>query len=234
MTVFEHNIRARIFNTAQHPLKHSISDFSYAHDALPGVSTLNGALNWIFTVLYPRSQDSVANVAALPTVGNTIGDYRVVVDDGDGKAAGYQWQQREGDAAAKWYKISDMDWGVPAILSEFLLKTQDVYVYRYGYDDLDYLGVPITGTMAGQRIYGGASASTNLTLSANSGDGVGADTGYVQVTDHLRPTVNGTLDAGTSSLKFSTGYVCTSVNAGTKTLAAGSVTHITGANYFEN
>jgi hypothetical protein len=234
MTIFEHNIRARIFNTAQHPLKHSISDFAYAHDALPGVSTLNGALNWIFTVLYPRSQDSVATPGDLPAVGNTIGDYRVVLDDGDAKAAGYQWQQREGDATAKWYKISDMDWGVPTILSEFLLKTQDVYVYRYGYDDLDYLGAPITGTLAGQRIYGGASASTNLTLSANSGDGVGADTGYVQTTDHMRPTVNGTLDVGTTALKFRTGYFGTSVLAGTLTLAAGSVTDSSGSISFDN
>lgn len=223
MTVFEHNARARIFNNSQHPLKHSLSDFVYTHPSLPGVTDLTSAMNWIFEVLYPRAQANVANPAALPLVGNTIGDYRVVDDDGDGKAAGYQWQQREGDVAPSWYKINDMDWGVPGILSEFLLKTQDLYVYRYGYDDIDATGAFIAGTFAGQRVYGGSTANTNLTLSANSGDGVGANTGFVQVTDHFRPTAANALDIGTNALKFRTGYFGTSALIGTMTLGSGSL-----------
>ena len=234
MSIFEHNHRARIYNPAQHPLKHTLSDFAYTHDAIPGVTDLDAALNHMFAVIYPKSQDSVATPAALPLVGNTIGHYRTVVDDGDGNAAGYQWQQREGDASAKWYKIYDFDWGSNDIISGFLEKTQDFYVYRWGYDDTDYAGVVIAGTFAGQRIYGGASASTNLTLSANAGDGVGANTGYVQVTDHFRPTANNTLDAGTTGLKFRTGYFGTSLLAGTATLAAGSLTDSSGAISFDN
>lgn len=229
MSVFEHNHRARIYNRGQHPLRHTLEDFDYTHSALPGVSTLSSAMDWIFTVLYPRAQAAVATPAALPASGNTIGDYRVVTDDGDGKAAGYQWQQREGDAAAGWYKISDMDWGVPNILAEFLLKTQDTYVYRYGYDDITSTGAVVTGTLAGQRIFGGASASTNLTLSANSGDGTGAQTGYVQTTDHFRPTTTNVFDLGTSSLKFRTGYFGTSVLTGTMTLSGGTIADTSGA-----
>jgi hypothetical protein len=234
MTSFEHNARARIFNPAQHPYKHPLSDFLYTHEALPGVSTLEDALNYIFSVLYPRTQASVANVAALPAVGNTVGDFRVVDDDGDGHAAGYQWQQREGDVAAKWYKIYDYDWGTDDILSGFYQKTLDYYVYRKGYDDLDSDGVALTGTSAGQHIYGGASANTHLTLHANAGDGTGAQTGYVQTEDHVRPTANNTLDLGTAANKFRTGYFGTSALAGTLTAASGSITDSSGAISFDN
>lgn len=235
MSVFEHNHRARIYHPGQHPYKHPLSDFLYSNPSMPAdITTLQAAMDYIFAVLYPKSQASVATPAALPLVGNTIGDFRVVQDDGDGHAAGYQWQQREGDVAAKWYKIYDFDWGSNDILSGFLEKTQDFYVYRWGYDDRDSDGVAIAGTFAGQRIYGGASASTNLTLSANSGDGVGANTGYVQVTDHFRPTANNTLDVGTTALKFRTAYFGTSVLVGTMTLAAASITDSSGAISFDN
>jgi hypothetical protein len=165
--MFQEHARHAIWGNHQHPYKHTLGDFAYANDALP-TTTLEGALNYLVAVLYPQTQDSVADVASLPSVGNTINDYRVVLDDGDGKAASYRWEQREGDVAAKWYKVYDMDWGEDSILEQFLTKTQDLYVFRNGYDDLDYTGAAITGTFAGQRIFGGKSANTNLTLSANS------------------------------------------------------------------
>ncbi len=228
MTVYEHNPRARIFNPAQHPFKHTLEDFAYTNSALPGVTTLQAALDWMFTVMYPRTQDPVDTPGDLPSVGNTIGDYRVVTDDGDTKAAGYQWQQREGDVAAKWYKVSDMDWGVPTILSEFLLKTQDVYVYRYGYDDVDDEGAALTGDDAGQHIYGGASANTHLTLWANSGDGTGPATGYVQLGDNARPLVDSSLSLGTTGYRFLKGWF-DELQGGTLVLTAGSITDSSGA-----
>ncbi len=233
MSIFEHSGRARIYNSAQHPYKHPLSDFLFASDALPGVTTLQGAMDWIFTVLYPRTQDPVDEQADLPTVGNTIGDYRIVNDDGDGKAAGYQWQQREGDAVAKWYKISDMDWGVPDILSQFLLKTQDTYVYRYGYDDLDDDGVPLSGDLAGQHVYGGASANTHLTLFANSGDGVGAATGFIQFGDNSRPLVDSVVSLGTTAKRFLKIWT-DELTSGTLTLASGSITDSSGEIDFAN
>ena len=109
--------RFEIWTPAQHPLKHTLSDFAYTNPALPGVTTVDSALNWVFKVLYPRTQPSVANPAALPSVGNTLNDYRVVLDDGDGKQAGYRLEQREGDVAAKWHKIYDFEWSTDSILA---------------------------------------------------------------------------------------------------------------------
>lgn len=233
MTVFEHNARARIFNAAQHPYRHTLSDFLYTHTSLPGISTLEGALDWIFAVFYPRSQASVANVAALPAVGNTIGDYRVVDDDGDGRAAGYQWQQREGDVAAKWYKIYDMDWGTDSILSGVIQKTLDFYVYRKGYDDRDSDGVVLTGDSAGQHIYGGASANTHLTLHANAGDGTGAQTGYIQLADHARPLTDSAWDLGSTTYRWRKVWT-DDLTSGTLTATSGSITDSSGAISFDN
>jgi hypothetical protein len=234
MSIFAHH-RWKIFSANQHPYKHTLSDFAYTNPALGSeVSTLEGALNWFAAVLYPQTEDAVANVAALPASGNTLNDYRVVNDDGDGKAAGYRWEQREGEVSASWHKIYDFDWGADSILAAFQLRTQDLYVHRQGYDDLDSAGVVVAGTLAGQRIFGGKAASSNLTLSANSGDGTGAQTGYVQVTDHFRPTSNNALDLGTTALKFRTAYLATSALVSTMTLSGGSIVDSSGAISFDN
>lgn len=225
--------RFQIWGIQQHPYRHDISEFYYANDALPGVSNLESALNYILAVLYPQTQAAVANVAALPSVGNTINDFRVVNDAGDGNAAAFRWEQREGDAAAKWYKIYDMDWGSDSILEQFLTKTQDLYAVRGGYDDLDYTGTAITGTYAGQRIYGGKSASTNLTLSANSGDGTGSNTGYVQFTDNVRPVSNNSIDFGNTTEKWKKLWTM-AINVDTLTITTGSITDSTGAISFDN
>lgn len=200
--IFQH-ARFQIWNANQHPYRHTLNEMPYSNDATGSdVTTLQGALDWLFKVVYPQPQDPVATTAALPSVGNTLNDYRVVQDDGDGKAAGYRWEQREGDVSAKWYKVYDMDWGVDSVLSGFFRATQDHYVVKRGTDDIDSSGAFVTGTLAGQRIYGGASASTNLTLSANAGDGTGAQSGYVQFTDQIRPTTDGTIDLGTAGNRF--------------------------------
>jgi hypothetical protein len=228
-----HHSRFQIWSAVQHPYKHSLEDFGYGHPALPGVSTVESALNYITAVLYPQSKAAVANVAALPAVGNTINDMRVVTDDGDGKAAAYRWEQREGDAVAQWYKIYDLDWGTDSILQGFLLKTQDIYVKQWGYNDLDASGTAIVGLLAGQSIYGGASASTNLTLFANSGDGTGADTGFVQVGDNFRPTTDATFSSGTASERWLKIWSVTA-GIGTMTIAGGSITDSSGAISFDN
>ncbi len=237
--IFEHQ-RFEIWNAIQHPYRHSLAEFPYTNPALPGVTTVDATLNWILAVLYPYQQAAVATTAALPLLGNTINDYRVVLDDGDGKAASYRWEQREGEASASWHKIYDMDWGEGTILSNFLLKTQDVYVYRYGIDDLDSTGAVIAGVYAGQTIYGGQSANTNLTLRANSGDGTGVSTGYVQVDDNFRPAIDNTYDLGLTTHRFKTGWFQGNVTtagsyvAGTLTLASGSITDSSGTISFGN
>lgn len=230
----EHGLRAKIISPLQHPLKHSVSDFAYISPSLPGVTNVESAIDWILAVLYPNPQPAVANVAALPAAGNTINDYRVVLDDGDGKAAGYRWEQRENDVAALWYKIYDMDWGEQTILSNFLNKTQDVYAYKAGIDDLDSSGVAVAGILAGQVLYGGASANTNLTLFANSGDGVGADTGFVQFGDQVRPTSDNAIDLGTALFQFKDLYLSNNAIIDTMTIAGGSITDSSGAISFGN
>jgi hypothetical protein len=172
MSIFEHQ-RFEIFSATQHPYKHNLSDFSYSNPAFGGeVTNLEQAMDWVLAVLYPKMQDAVDTVGDLPPAGNAINDMRVVLDDGDAKAATYRWEQREGEASASWHKIYDMDWGYDSILSQTLDKTQDIYVVRQGYDDLDEEGVALTGINAGQHIFGGKTANTHLNLHANSGDGV--------------------------------------------------------------
>ena len=230
--IFQHH-RFQIWNANQHPYRHSLSEFLYNNNSLPGVTNVVSALDYLTAVLYPQSEAAVANPAALPTVGNTINDMRVVTDNGDGKAASYRWEQREGDVAAKWYKIYDLDWGTDSILQGFLLKTQDIYVKQRGYDDLDDTGVPVAGSLAGQSVYGGASANTNLSLFANSGDGVGANTGFVQFGDEVRPITDSTFSLGTTDERWLKVW-SDAVQAGTLLLAAGSITDSSGAISFDD
>ena len=230
---FEHH-RFAIWNASQHPYKHSLDDFAYSNPAFGGdVTTVQQALNYIVAVLYPQMQAAVDEVADLPAVGNTINDMRVVNDDGDGKAASYRWEQREGEASASWHKIYDVDWGADSILQAWEIKTQDVYVSRYGYDDRDEDGDVLTGDAAGQHIYGGASANTHLTLYANSGDGVGVATGFIQLGDHTRPLVDSTFDLGTTSYRWRKIWT-DEITSGTLTLASGSITDASGSISFSN
>jgi hypothetical protein len=230
--IFQHS-RFQIWNQNQHPFVHSLSDFGFSNEALPGVTDMESALNYIIAVLYPNAKPAVANQAALPLVGNTLNDFRVVTDDGDGKAASYRWEQREGEASPSWHKIYDVDWGTDSILQAWQLRTLDLYVMRQGYDDLDSAGAVVSGTFAGQRIFGGKSANSNLTLSANSGDGTGASTGYVQVTDNFRPTVDGTLSLGLTTHRFLKGWF-NEGQFGTLNIVGGLITDSTGAISFDN
>ena len=227
--------RFNVITGAQHILQHEFAGvLAYSNPAAPGVSTVEDALNLALAVLYPQTKPSVANPAALPALGNTVNDYRVVLDDGDGNAAGYRWEQREGEASPSWHKIYDMDWGADSILAQFQLQTQDLYVYKKGNDDLDASGTPVAGTYAGQRIYGGSSANTNLTLNANSGDGVGGQTGFVQTDNHFRATSDNSIDLGTASLKWRTIYLGTSALVSTMTISTGSIVDSSGAISFDN
>ncbi len=222
--IFEHQ-RFEIWNASQHPYKHTTADFSYTNPSAPGSSSVEGALNWLFAVLYPNTKPAVANTAALPLAGNSINDYRVVQDDGDGKAASYRWEQREGDVSPKWYKVMDMDWSTDSILAQFMDITQGLYVKQLGKTDTDENGNAIVGTFAGQRIWGGVLTNQNLTLDATSADA----TGYVQTNNHFRPTSDNALDLGTGALKFRIGYFGTSVLVGTMTVAPASITDSSGA-----
>lgn len=227
--------RFEIWNQIQHPLKHSLSDFAYSNPALPGVTNAESALNWMFAAFYPNTKPAVANPAALPLVGNSIGDYRVVLDDGDGKAASYRWEQREGEVAPSWHKIYDMDWGQDSILAAFTDATQDLYVWVNGRTQLDGSGSPIVGLYAGQRIFGGNVAGQNLTLAANSGDGVGPTTGYVQVEDNFRPTTDAIFELGTPTERWFNLYLSNSLEIANQMYIDGTeISNSTGTITFAN
>lgn len=218
----EHS-RFEIWTAAQHPYKHTLDDFGYTNPGLPtGTTSLQGAVDYLFAVLYPQSKPAVDTTADLPLVGNTINDMRVVHDDGDGKAASYRWEQREGEAVASWHKIYDVDFGTDSILQAWQIKTQDVYVSRFGYDDRDAAGDVIVGALAGQSIFGGRAANSNLNLFANSGDGTGPATGFIQLGDQIRPTIDVTWNLGTSDHRFLKLWVQTAT-LGTLTLGSGSI-----------
>ncbi len=226
--IFQHH-RFQIHNQSQHPYSHTLTEFSYSNPALPEGEVVNAgeAIDWLFAVLYPQSMPAVDTFGDLPAAGNTLNDYRVVRDDGDGKSAGYRWEQREGEVAPSWHKIYDMDWGEESVLSGFIDKTLDVYVKRAGYDDLDGNGNPYAGDLAGQRIYGGASPNTHLILYANSGDGVGANTGFIQPGDNVRPLLDSQLSLGTDTYRWNEVFT-DSITSGTTTIAAGEITDTTG------
>lgn len=236
--IFEHS-RFEIWNQMQHVFRHNLSDFSYINPALPGVTNVEDALNYISAFMYPNYVGNVATPGDLPTGINipnpgdvvpTINDYRVVNDDGDGKQAGYRWEQREGDVAPKWYKIFDVDWSTDGILAGLMDITQDVYVYQKGKTDLDELGVAITGLFAGQRQWGGNLTGQNLTLDANSID----DTGFVQVNSNFRGTVNNMWDVGTATEQFKAGYFSTNLIVSDFTISAGVISNSSGQISFDN
>lgn len=225
--IFNHH-RFQIWNQNQHPFVHNMSDFGYANPNLPGITNMQGALDYLVAVIYPNAKPAVQTYADLPLVGNVIGDYRVVNDGGDGRSEGWRWEQREGEAAPSWHKIYDVDWSMDSILASWQGQTLGFYVQKIGHDDADETGTPITGIYAGQRIFGGASANTNLTLSANSGDGAGPQTGFVQVTDSFRPTLDNSLSLGTTDERWSSVWSYDLV-AGTMALSGGSITDSSGA-----
>lgn len=225
--IFQHH-RWQVWNKSQHPYYHGSDDIAYTNEAFgEDVSTVGGAIDWIIKVLYPNVQEAVDTPGDLPGSGNDLNDYRVVNDDGDGNPAAYRWEQREGDASAKWYKVADYDWSTDAIISAFEDKTQDLYVYKYGKDDADENGDALTGDSAGQHIYGGASANTHLTLHANAGDGTGAQTGYIQFEDDVRPLTDSAVNLGTNTYRFLNFYT-DEANIGTMTITDGSITDSSG------
>ena len=224
--IFNHH-RFQIWNQNQHPFVHNMSDFGYANPNLPNVTNMQGALDYLVAVIYPNAKAAVATPANLPLVGNTLADYRVVNDDGDGRSAGYRWEQREGEAVPSWHKIYDVDWSTDSILSAWQDQTLAFYVQKIGHDDADPSGTPISGLYAGQTIYGGKSANTNLTLSANSGDGAGAQTGFVQVTDDFRPAIDSDLELGTTSYRWLKLW-SDAATIDTMTITSGSIVDTTG------
>lgn len=235
--------RSKIWNLGQHPYRHSLAEFAYSNPAIPGASNIELALNYILAVLYPNSKAAVATQADLPTGINipnpgdvvpSINDYRVVLDNGNGKQAAYRWEQREGEVSPSWHKVADMDWSNNSIVAQLLDVTQPLYLYKAGLTDIDATGLPITGLYAGQKVYGGDAINQNLTLNANSGDGTGPQTGYVQSDGNFRPTLDNIYDLSTLTERWKDLYLSNSAVVGTTTIGAALITDSTGQISFGN
>lgn len=228
MSVFEKH-RFKIINQAQHPYKHTLSDFGYVNNRIPQGSSLEDALNIVIAAIWPNYKGTVATPADLPLVA-TINDYYVVTDDGDGKSAGYVYQMI--DNVAQFIKRYDWDWSNDNLLASAINSVAPYYVHKWGTRDRDQTGAFYAGDLAGQRVYGSTDANEHLTFYANAGDAVG-NTGFVQFGDNSRPLVHNTFDFGTTTYRFKTGYFADTF-AGTLHVAAGSITDSSGAISFDN
>ena len=51
--IFQHS-RFQVWNANQHPYKHTLTDFLYNNDALPGVTNISSALDYMTAVLLKR------------------------------------------------------------------------------------------------------------------------------------------------------------------------------------
>jgi hypothetical protein len=227
MGVYNHT-RVKVVTKAQHIYDHALADFAYSHPSIPDViQDAEAAMDWVFNALYPNTKEPVATPADLPTgvdtpnIGDlppTLGDERIVQDDGDGKAAKYKWVKNDDMVAAAWVKVADMDWGQDDILSGLLDQTLWLYPRKYGNTDYDSgTELPLTGDMAGQHFYGGDLANQHLTLHANNGDDPGVHTGFVQVDDNFRPFTDLEHSSGTATRRWLEGYYGTLV-VGTATM----------------
>ena len=220
--------RNRIWNRDQHPYKHSLSEFAYINAAIPGATNIESALDYILAVLFPNVEPAVATPGDLPTTGNNDKDYRVVLDDGDGRQAAYRWEQREGDTTSQWYKVADMDWSTDSILAQLTDVTQPLYVSKGGVQDIDENGDPVVGLYSGQIVYGGVDAGSNLSLNSNSGDGTGAQSGFVQIDSQFRPTVDDTYDLSTVTERWRNAHFAGAVSIGSITISGNTIVDSTG------
>ena len=233
MSIFEKS-RFEIFNTTQHPYRHSLSEFAFSNSAIPGATNVETALNYILAVLYPNVEPAVATPDDLPTTGNQLTDYRVVLDDGDGFQAAYRWDQREGDANPSWYKVTDMDYSNDSILAQMMDVTQPLFFQKQGHSDIDANGDIRTGLYAGQTIFGGNLANQNLTLNANSGDGTGAHTGFIQFESNLRPVADDLYNLSTLTERWRNIFLSSSAFIDTMTISSGLIADTNGAISFAN
>ncbi len=81
-----------------------------------------------------RWQSPVADQASLPVAGNTHGDIREVLDDGDGKVALYEW------TGSAWIKIADPDFIDGSINANYRAVTSGSSPYSMMVNDY-FLGV---------------------------------------------------------------------------------------------
>ena len=235
MALHDHN-RYKVVQKSQHLYSHALEEFLFSHPALPPDSiNIQDALSYILEVLYPRIGTQVATPADLPTGVDTpnVGDLPpnnfdqiLVQDDGDGFAAIYMFYKMDGQPAAQWNKVGDLDYGANAVIQGLLDQTQYLFPRKFGAEDYDPVTeLPLTGKDAGQHIYGGISPNQNLTLHPTNGDDPGLNTGYVQINGNFRPYDDLVFSSGTPAERWLNIYAGTAIiGTGTMTITSDGVT----------
>lgn len=214
--------QVKMATTGTLPIGLSTTHVYYLKETTAGVFELYSDKEFSTPVTVTSTGTGVQSIINLPNA------YRVVLDDGDGKAASYRYEHREGDVVPVWYKVGDLDWGQDSVLAAFQNITQDLYVSKLGRDDTDATGAVLTGDQAGQHIYGGASANTNLILHANNGDGTGAQTGAIEVADPILPLTTD-VSLGSLAKPFFEMYASETIVVGDLTMYSGTITDLSGA-----
>lgn len=235
MSLYDH-ARFKVVQKSQHLYSHALEEFLFSHPALPpDAINIQDALSYILEVLYPRIAEQVATPADLPTgvdapnVGDqppSLFEQRLVADDGDGKAAIYMFYKMDGQPAAQWNKVGDLDYGANTVIQGLLDQTQYLFVRKFGSEDYDpSTELPLTGIDAGQHIYGGIAPNQNLTLHPTNGDDPANNTGFVQVNGEFRPYDDLTFSSGTPTERWLNIYAGTAIiGTGTMTITSDGVT----------
>jgi hypothetical protein len=235
MALYDH-ARFKVVQKSQHLFNHTLEEFLFSHPALPaGSLNVAEALSYILEVLYPRIAEQVATPADLPTGVDTpnagdlvpnLFDQRIVNDDGDGKAAIYMFYKMDGQIAAQWNKVGDLDYGVNTVIQGLIDQTQYLFVKKLGAEDFDPITeLVLTGFDAGQHIYGGISPNQNLTLHPTNGDDPATNTGFVQVNGAFRPYADLEFNSGTATERWLNGYYGTlTVGTATMTITSNALT----------
>lgn len=181
----------------------------YDNDGLPQtvVTSIGSALNYLIASVFPNARDAVATEGDLPSVGNDINDYRIVLDyNSTGQAAGYRWEQREGQATPQWNLVQNFD-ATDSILQQWETNAAGIFVQQLGIEDV-----------AGQTIYGSTLANGDLTLSPNGGDGTNdpaLQTGFIKLFGDTKPTSDNAYDLGTNGERFASMYLAGNISDGT-------------------
>lgn len=182
---------------------------AYSNDGLPNavVTSVGSALDYMVASLFPNARPSVATEGDLPPAGNTINDYRIVLDyNTTGQSAGYRWEQREGQATPQWNLIQNFD-STDSILQQWETNASGIFVSQLGVENI-----------AGQEIHGSTLANGDLTLSPNSGDGTNdpaLQTGFIKLFGDTKPTSDNAYDLGTSGERFASMYLSGNMSDGT-------------------
>lgn len=181
----------------------------YDNDGLPEttVTSIGSALNYIIASIFPNARDAVATEGDLPSTGNELNDYRIVLDyNSTGQAAGYRWEKREGQATPQWNLVQNFD-ATDSILQQWETNASGIFVQQLGVEDV-----------AGQTIYGSTLANGDLTLSPNGGDGTNdpaLQTGFINLFGDTKPTSDNAYDLGTSGERFASMYLAGNISDGT-------------------